>query len=373
MGKLSNLEFKLVHLVIQLPSKPFLAGPYLFQYHLNHNNHQADLTISSLTINFMIQSSSFGNLEEVPSHLNESLTVEEAECESHFQSTHSRDHTGRYTVRLPFKSSSQQLGHSMHIATKCLNRLIKNISQKPEFNHIYMDFLTEYEAMGHMQKVPDSYQSSHITYYLLHHGVIRKESTTTKLRVAFNVSSTTTLGISLNDTLHTGPKLQSDIFDVSLYVRRHQFIFTTDITKMFRLINVHPDDWDYQRILWVDDDNQPQSYHLTNVTYGTRPAPYLAGRVLKQLIIDEGDKYPLAVEPFEKGSNLDDICGGADNVNHLNNITSQVEAMCLAGCFPLANWKSNHSQFSKLSSSNISNSHEFNGSTSKILGLSWKC
>ncbi|XP_057338482.1 uncharacterized protein LOC130676347 [Microplitis mediator] len=142
---------------------------------------------------------------------------------------------------------------------------------------------------------------------------------------------------------------------------------------MFRQINVHPDDWDYQRILWVDDDNQPPSYHLTTVTYGTRPAPYLAGRVLKQLIIDEGDKYPLAVEPFEKGSYVDDICGGADNVNHLNNIASQVEAICLAGCFPLAKWKSNHPQFSKLSSSNISNSHEFNESTSEILGLSWKC
>ncbi|XP_057324631.1 uncharacterized protein LOC130667159 [Microplitis mediator] len=314
----------------------------------------------------------FWQLEEVPSHLNESLTVEEAECESHFQSTHSRDHTGRYTVRLPFKSS-QQLGHSIHIAIKCLNRLIKNVSQKSEFNHLYKDFLTEYEAMGHMQKVPDSYQSSHITYYLPHHGVLREESTTTKLRVVFNGSSNTTSGISLNDTLHTGPKLQSDIFDVLLYVRRHQFIFTTDITKMFRQINVHPDDWDYQRILWVDDDNQPQLYHLTTVTYGTRPAPYLAGRVLKQLIIDEGDKYLLAVEPFEKGSYVDDICRGADNVNHLNNIASQVEAICFAGCFPLAKWKSNHPQFSKLSSSNISNSHEFNESTSKILGLSWKC
>lgn len=62
-------------------------------------------------------------------------------------------------------------------------------------------------------------------------------------------------------------------------------------------------------MLWVDDDNQPQSYHLTTVTYGIRPASYLAGRVLKQLIIDKRDEYPLAVEPFEKGNYVDDICG----------------------------------------------------------------
>ncbi|XP_008557922.1 uncharacterized protein LOC103578571 [Microplitis demolitor] len=163
----------------------------------------------------------FWQLENVPSHRNEPLTAEEAECESHFQSTHSRDHTGTYTVRLPFKSSSQQLGHSMHIATKCLNRLIKNISQKPEFNPLYKYFLMEYESMGHMKKVAGSYQPSHITYYLLYHGVLREESTKTKLRVVFNDSSNTTSRISLNDTLHTGPKLQSEIFDVLLYVRRH--------------------------------------------------------------------------------------------------------------------------------------------------------
>ncbi|XP_057340587.1 uncharacterized protein LOC130677751 [Microplitis mediator] len=48
----------------------------------------------------------FWELEEVPESCNETLTVEEAECEAHFLTTHSRDASGRYIVRLPFKSSS---------------------------------------------------------------------------------------------------------------------------------------------------------------------------------------------------------------------------------------------------------------------------
>lgn len=120
MGQLLNSESKRVYLVIQLLSKLFFAGLYLVQSHLNLNNHQADLTISSPTINFMTIAK-FWQLDKIPSPHNDFLTVEEAEWESHFQSTHSRDHTGRYTVRLPFKSSFQQLGYSMHITTKCLN------------------------------------------------------------------------------------------------------------------------------------------------------------------------------------------------------------------------------------------------------------
>ena len=41
-------------------------------------------------------------------------------------------------------------------------------------------------------------------------------------------------GFSLNDILHTGAKLQIDIADVLLWVRRHRYIFATDITKMFQ-------------------------------------------------------------------------------------------------------------------------------------------
>ncbi|XP_057329201.1 uncharacterized protein LOC130670377 [Microplitis mediator] len=92
----------------------------------------------------------FWELEEVPESCNETLTVEEAECEAHFLSTHSRDASGRYIVHLPFKSSSQKLGESRHIAQRCLNRLMKRLSQDPELQGQYTAFLNEYEAIGHM-------------------------------------------------------------------------------------------------------------------------------------------------------------------------------------------------------------------------------
>ncbi|GFV88017.1 uncharacterized protein TNCV_3241671 [Trichonephila clavipes] len=54
---------------------------------------------------------------------------------------------------------------------------------------------------------------------------------------------------------------------------------------------------DLLRIVWKDKIDSPvKIFLLTTVTYGTKSAPYLATRSLKQLFIDGGDKYPLAAE-----------------------------------------------------------------------------
>ncbi|GFU45638.1 hypothetical protein TNCV_4223501 [Trichonephila clavipes] len=54
---------------------------------------------------------------------------------------------------------------------------------------------------------------------------------------------------------------------------------------------------DLLRIAWKDKIDSPVNiFRLTTVTYGTKSAPYLATRSLKQLAIDDGDKYALAAE-----------------------------------------------------------------------------
>ncbi|XP_044597582.1 uncharacterized protein LOC123274157 [Cotesia glomerata] len=329
--------------------------------------HQGHL-ISNLQLHELV--SKFWEQEEVPASHQESLSAEEAECEAHFIATHSRDSSGRYIVRLPFKPNAPPLGYSKGIAQRSLSRILNRIAQQPNLHRLYTEFLTEYESLGHMEKVQPS-TASDVVYYLPHHGVMRND----KIRVVFNGSSKTTSGYSLNELLHVGPKTQNDIFDVLLYVRRHRLIFTTDVEKMFRQILIHPDDRKFQRILWIDNNSQSQEFELTTVTYGTTSAPYLSGRTLRQLLLDEGHDFPLAAEPIERGSYVDDITGGADDLDSLNAIAKQVEEMCLRGCFPLAKWKSNHPDFFKINLSYQPGSeyHEFNESSSKILGLAWQC
>jgi len=57
-------------------------------------------------------------------------------------------------------------------------------------------------------------------FYLPHHGILRQSS---KLRVVFNGSSPSNSGVSMNDILHAGIKLQTNIVDVLLFDRTNTF------------------------------------------------------------------------------------------------------------------------------------------------------
>lgn len=238
-----------------------------------------------------------------------SLQTKQA-CEEHFRTTHSRNETRRYIVRLPFKSSISNLGKSLPAARRSFARMRQQIHREEAFSQLYTDFMDEYEALGHM--TPSS-SSQHITsIYLPHHGILRETSSTTKLRVVFNDSARTSTGVSLNDRLHAGPKLQKDLDAVILRWRTHAFAFAADIEKMYRQIVVHQEDRRFQQILWSKTDS-PQSYQLTTVTYGLTCAPYLALRTLQQLATDEEHAFPLAFEIVRKAIYVDDVLSNADN------------------------------------------------------------
>ena len=108
----------------------------------------------------------------------------------------------------------------------------------------YYAFMEEYGKLGHMMQSPQQKISAKPSYYLPHHGVLREDSSTMKLRAVFNGSALTTNGNSLNDIMHTGPNLSPNIVDVLIGIRIQPFVFSTDIIKMYRQINVHPQEWD---------------------------------------------------------------------------------------------------------------------------------
>ncbi|XP_043267674.1 uncharacterized protein [Venturia canescens] len=226
----------------------------------------------------------------------------------------------------PMDSSQQSAG------------LVHHAAVDHGYKGLYDTFLGEYESLGHMTRVSGNHAPLEPIYYLPHHGVL-----TTKLRVVFNGSCNTDSGISLNDILHTGAKLQWDISDVLLWFRRHRFVFATDIVKMFRQIRVHESDWHLQRIFWVDEGGRVVPFHLTTVTYGTRSAPFLAGRALDQLLAD------------------------------LITQAEQLIGICTAGCFPLAKWQSNHPELLTAVGATLSteNARVFEECETKALGLAW--
>ncbi|GFV31500.1 uncharacterized protein TNCV_3463061 [Trichonephila clavipes] len=96
------------------------------------------------------------------------------------------------------------------IAIRRLNSLRKRLSRDSRYLSLYAEFLKEYEELGHLERVVESSEPP-THYYIHHHGVLRPEKLTTKLRIVFNGSSPTTTGISLNDILLKG-EVKEDVF-----------------------------------------------------------------------------------------------------------------------------------------------------------------
>lgn len=301
--------------------------------------------------------------------------MEEENCEQHFLSTHARTQSGRYIVRLPFKANYPlNVGEILKGALSLYHKLEHRLSQRPEVSSQYQEFLAEYEFLGHMKEV-DEHEISSLHVYFPYHFVLRESSKTTKLRVVFNASYKSSNGKSLNDFLMIGLKLQQDITTISLRWRQFRYVYSADIEKMFRQILIHPEDADFQRILWRSPRSSTvQHYRLLTVTYGLAAAPYLAMRVLRQLAVDEGSDFPKAVPIFEDSIYVDDTLFGADELEELSEIRRQLVALLKRGGFRLRKWAANDSE----SLTDIpedqceSGDHLLAGDeTLKILGLSW--
>ncbi|XP_068896106.1 uncharacterized protein [Tenebrio molitor] len=305
------------------------------------------------------------------------LSSEEILCEEHFRQNYRRDLDGRFMVQLPFKNDTTPLGNSLQTATKRFIALETKLQRDPALRNSYSDFIHEYLALDHMERVPGSQIETYKCYYMPHHAVIKEHSISTKTRVVFDASAKTTNGISLNDQLMIGPTLQEDLFSILTRFRTYQYVLSSDIAKMFRQILMQESHRDYQRILWRDDQSKPlEMYRLKTVTYGTACAPFLAVRSLQQLAHENIQKYPLASKIILRDFYMDDLLTGTNSLNEAIQIRDEITSILKGGGFQLCKWASNCAELLPKStdSSEISKFITLDlQADTKTLGLLWNC
>ena len=156
--------------------------------------------------------SKFWELESVSDKKH--LSNEEKECEIQFDQTTKRRDVGRFVVEFPFNAKIENLGLSKAAAMKRFLNVEKKLLSNKKLHEEYSKFVREFLDLGHLEKVPEKKLEIKSCYYLPHHCVLKSNSTTTKLRVVFDASAKTTSGISLNECLMVGRKLQDDSFDI---------------------------------------------------------------------------------------------------------------------------------------------------------------
>lgn len=84
---------------------------------------------------------------------NKQFTGNDKVCEDLFNQTTIRDTTGRYCVQIPLKGDVAQLGESKNMALCRLWSIERRLSNKPDVRSQYIQFLREYEELGHMKQI----------------------------------------------------------------------------------------------------------------------------------------------------------------------------------------------------------------------------
>nr|XP_036677350.1 uncharacterized protein LOC118878459 isoform X2 [Drosophila suzukii] len=316
------------------------------------------------------------------------LNAEEKWCEDHFQQTHIRQPNGKYLVRLPLKTlfdPTQVIGRSRQIALNRFHALERKLNHRPDFSQQYASTIQEYFDLKQIKEVKGSEeehtrinaqrQLSISACTVPHHAVIKDDSLTTRMRVVYDASCKTSNGRSLNDILCTGPALQNDLGGVILNWRLHRYVFVADITKMYRCIDMHEEDAQYQRIFWRDEKGLIKEYFLTTVTFGTASAPFTAIRVIHQNASDERERYPLAGHVLKKEIYVDDVQTGHETIDGALKIRNDVIAALQSAGMELKKWASNHPDIlESIPTTDLSNSSIFkinNKDSIKTLGLYW--
>ena len=276
----------------------------------------------------------------------QALSLSEKAVELHFSTTHRYfPERQRYMVSLPRQEGSLQLGESRAIVARRFLANEASLIRKGNLNQ-FQEVMQEYLDLGHAQKVtPQELQcNSSESYYLPIHAVYKQTSSTTKLRIVFDASCSTSTGVSLNDVLAAGPTLHPQLDTILMRFRTYSVAITGDISKMYREVELCPQDRQLHRFLWRPEKSQPIGDYLMNrVTFGVTSSPYVAVKVLQQTATDHSPPDSLVHYHVHNSFYVDDLLAGADDEKSALRLQQDLRKVLAKGGFQLRKWRSSSS------------------------------
>nr|CAH7733895.1 unnamed protein product [Callosobruchus chinensis] len=342
---------------------------------MSSSNSQTSYCHLSRNSEVQTQLQKFWEIEEVD--IPRKLSQEEEYFESHFTSNVTRHVDGKFVVSIPFKDSLDLLGDSGESAKKRFLNLERKLQKNPDMHLRYSEFIHEYINLCHMSKVTDvlAAHSANVLNFFPHHGVVKEDSLTTKLRVVFDGSAPTSSGISLNQIQCIGANLQDDLNSILMRFRTFSFVVSSDVEKMYRCVWIIPEQRPLQLIYWRDNSSHPLDiYQLNTVTYGTTNASFLAIRCLYQLSLDNTNQFPQASNAIAHSFYVDDLLHGSDDRAELTATCSDIANILRQAGFILRKWVSNDPDIVQNISHNDSDTELLklgSNENSKTLGIFW--
>ena len=288
-----------------------------------------------------------------------------------YQKTSVEYHYGRYIARLPWRPKHPDLPTKYNIVLKRTENTVRRLAKEPAMLKTYGEIIAEQERRGFIEKVPDTdLDSDEQIHYIPHHPV-KKESSTTPIRIVYDCSCRQTPeSASLNDCLKSTPPVLNELTSILLRFRQHRFAVTTYIEKAFLNVNLHPDDRDVTRFLWLRDPRDPNSgfvtYRFRTVLFGATSSPFiLNATILKHL---ESNPDVSASEILRRDLYVDNVISSFHDENECVQFYSESRALITCPGMNLRSWGSNSEKMLHIAErDNVMDKDEI----TKVLGLRW--
>ena len=290
---------------------------------------------------------------------------DELEVDNPFSSLTIEQNDDRYEVGLPWKGGVYSL-QSDHYnrefnRLKCLRR---KLLSEPELCKEYDNVIKDQLSNGIIERVPeqsnetesDNRESTNDecdTHYLPHHGVVRKERETSKLRIVYDGSARDTRegDMSINDCLDTGPNLIPKLFNILLRFRWNRIALTADIEKAFLMIGITPSDRDMLRFLWFKDpanlNSDIEHFRFTRLVFGLRPSPAILSSTILHHLKSYEKQYPEIVKLLSNHLYVDDLVAGAEDEDQAYDMYENSKQIMKEGGFNLRKWNTNNSNLTE--------------------------
>ena len=182
--------------------------------------------------------------------------------------------------------------------------------------------------------------------------MIREGAETTKLRVVYNASCKGgKTSVSLNSCLHVGLPMTPMIFGVLLRFRANHVALVGDIEKAFLNIEIHPEDKDSLRSLWVNNVNSPEPevtiLRFQRVVFGCNSSLFLLNAVLRHHINKYVEEDLELVRKLIGGFFVDDLVTGGKDVKDTLLLYKKAKETMKAAGFSLRKWKTHNAELAR--------------------------
>ena len=305
----------------------------------------------------------------------------------------------RYSVRLPWREGHETLPDNYELSLSRMKSQIRKLRKEPGILEEFDAVIREQLSSGVVEKVIEQEEQGGV-HYIPHLAVIRKEATTSKLRVVYDASARENKGgTSLNDCLLKGPSLNPLLFDILLRFRGKRVTLVGDIEKVFLNIELDKADRDSLQFLLVEDPQDPRSkivpYRFCRVVFGLNASPFLLNATLRYHISKYKIEDPEFGNKMLESFYVDDLVMGEDNTDKAYMLYEKSKKRMARGGFKLRKWLTNDkalrnqiamkeegasaetitadAEDDSYAKQSLALACKLNSGDRKVLGISWDC